>query len=109
MARGDACSASRRIAEHRDHHVRPRRPLRALGATPSAHPPAAARDGGLHRVRAAPGASRSEPIIEAILAPSAANPKFAHIRAARMVANFGFKSGTRIIELLASFDSEVRK
>jgi len=30
-------------------------------------------------------------------------------RAAQMVANFGFKSGTRIIELLASFDSEVRK
>ena len=26
-----------------------------------------------------------------------------------MVANFGFKSGTRIIELLASFDSEVRE
>src|SRR5262245_58378591 len=53
MARSDACSTSQRIAEHRDHHVRPCRPLRALGATPSAHPPAAARDGRLHRVRAA--------------------------------------------------------
>src|SRR5262249_7098762 len=28
--------------------------------------------------------------------------------AARSVANFGFKSGTRIIDLLVSFDSEVR-
>src|SRR5215469_12130668 len=28
--------------------------------------------------------------------------------AAGYVANFGFKSGTRIIELLVSFDSEVR-
>jgi hypothetical protein len=28
--------------------------------------------------------------------------------AASPIANFGFKSGTRIIELLVSFDSEVR-
>src|SRR5262245_61880951 len=32
-----------------------------------------------------------------------------HDFAASAFANFGFKSGTRIIELLVSFDSEVRK
>jgi hypothetical protein len=33
---------------------------------------------------------------------SAANPKFAQNAVATAVANFGFKSGTRIIELLVS-------
>ena len=43
----------RRPAHHRHDHVRPRRPLRALGAASAAHPRAAGRNRRLHRVRAA--------------------------------------------------------
>ena len=48
---GDAGCASRRLANHRHHHVRPCRSLRALGATHSAHPGTAGGDGRLYRIR----------------------------------------------------------
>ena len=45
---------ARRPALERDDHVRPRRGAAALGAPPAARARAAARDGRVHRVRAAP-------------------------------------------------------
>ena len=53
VARGDGDRARRRPAEHRHHHVRPRRRLPALGAPSAARARAAGEDRRLHRVRAA--------------------------------------------------------
>ena len=53
VARGDGDGACRGPAQHRHHHVRPRRRLPALGAPPPARARAAGADRRLHRVRAA--------------------------------------------------------
>ena len=52
VARGHGGRACRRAAQHRHDHVRPCRPLRALGAAPVAHPRIAGADRRLHRIRA---------------------------------------------------------
>ena len=53
MARSDGDRACGRAAQHRHHHVRPCRALRALGAASAAPARAAGADRRLHRVRAA--------------------------------------------------------
>ena len=53
VVRGDGDGARGGPAQHRHHHVRPRRRLPALGAPPPARARAAGEDRRLHRVRAA--------------------------------------------------------
>ncbi len=53
VARGDAHRPCARPAQHRDDHVRPRRPSAPLGAAPAAHPRAAGGNRRLHRAGAA--------------------------------------------------------